>query len=50
MTLLVAVLLVVAVILALVHAAGPATRVHLGWVAVACVIAAAWMIPALQAT
>lgn len=45
MTALVALLLVAAVG----HALGAGGRVHLGWLAVACVIAAALMVPALTA-
>lgn len=47
MTLLVAVLLVLAVVFAVLRAFGvTAARVDLGWLAVACVVAAVWMIPA----
>ncbi|MFY1686510.1 hypothetical protein [Plantactinospora sp. WMMB782] len=42
-------LLVAAVILAAAHAFGAGGRVHLGWLAVACVIAAVWALPALTA-
>ncbi|MEU8158056.1 hypothetical protein AB0B94_30755 [Micromonospora sp. NPDC048986] len=44
-----ALLLVAAVILAILHAVGVGGRVNLGWLAIACVIAAAFTIPALNA-
>ncbi|WP_341719919.1 hypothetical protein QQG74_09535 [Micromonospora sp. FIMYZ51] len=45
--LLVALLLVAAVAFAIVQALGVPSRVGFGWLAVACVIAAVWMIPAV---
>jgi hypothetical protein len=43
------VLLIVAVVLATLRGLQVSTaRVDLGWLAVACVVAAVWMIPALQ--
>ncbi|GGM27297.1 hypothetical protein GCM10011608_10060 [Micromonospora sonchi] len=48
MGLLVALLLIAAVVLAAVHAFGVPSRVNLGWLAIACVIAAVWMIPAVD--
>lgn len=49
MTALQAVLLVAAVVLAVVQAVAAPARVHCGWLSVACVIAAVWMIPAVRA-
>lgn len=50
MPLFVALLLVAAVALATLQGFGiGGGRVQLGWLALACVIAAVWMIPALQA-
>lgn len=49
MDLFVAVLLIAAVVLAVLHAVGVGGRVDLGWIAIACVIAAVWMLPALTA-
>lgn len=41
--------LVAAVVLAVAHAFGASRRVHLGWLAVACVITGVWALPALAA-
>ncbi|MDG4792026.1 hypothetical protein O7626_40130 [Micromonospora sp. WMMD1102] len=42
-------LLVAAAVLAVAHAFGVGGRVNLGWLAIACVIAAVWTLPALTA-
>lgn len=47
MTAVVALLLLAAVVLAVLRAAGVGKRVDLGWLAIAFVIAAVWAIPAL---
>jgi hypothetical protein len=54
MTLLIALLLVAAVVLAVLRAfdiprPGPSRHVDLGWLAIACVIAAVWTIHAIAA-